>query len=217
MLGFADLIAEAGGDVERMRSHALDIRAGGERLRLLVDDILALAEIESGRARFAPEPVAPGQLAQDALRGAAPLAGSAGVTLAAEVPEGLPEVPADARRVRLALGHLLANAVKHSAKGSTVTLSVRPAHGRGGARALEFAVADTGEGIAAENLPKLFQPFEQLDPALTRRYGGTGLGLALVKRIAELHGGAVAVQSDYGRGSVFRLRLPLVRTEVHHA
>lgn len=205
VLGFAELIEKADDDAVRMQGYAREVRIAGERLRLLVDDILELAEIEAARTPFAPQPVAPVHLIEAALRGAASLAERSGVALASRLAPDLPLLSADERKLVLALAHLLDNAIKYSARGGTVTLAARLAE----AQTLELAVEDRGEGIAAEVLPRLFQPFVQSEALLTRRHGGAGLGLALVKRIAELHGGTVGVESAPGEGSTFRLRLPV--------
>jgi CheY-like chemotaxis protein/anti-sigma regulatory factor (Ser/Thr protein kinase) len=101
--------------------------------------------------------------------------------------------------------NLLSNAVKFTPEGGRVQLSVR-AHPE--QETVEFAISDTGIGIAANQMDKLFQPFIQLDSSLSRRYSGTGLGLALVRRIVELHGGSVSLESDVGRGSCFTVMLP---------
>lgn len=111
---------------------------------------------------------------------------------------------ADPERLGEALGHLLDNAVKFTEAGGRVTLEVTadPAAGM-----VRLAVQDTGIGIAAEDLPKLFHPFAQLDAGLERRYGGTGLGLALARRLVELHGGRITVESAVGKGSRFTISL----------
>jgi signal transduction histidine kinase len=110
--------------------------------------------------------------------------------------------------MRKALDHLLSNAIKFNREGGSVTVSLRR-QGKDGP--VEIAVADTGIGIAQEDLPRLFQPFVQLDASHARRYGGIGIGLALVKRLADACGSGIDVESEPGRGSVFTLRLPRTR------
>lgn len=204
VLGFAELIESAGGDAARMQEHAREVRSAGERLRLVVDDLLELAELEAARTPFAPQPVDPRHAIEAARRAVASFAESAGVTLVVRGAPELPPVPADERKLVLALRHLLENAIKFSAPGQPVTLEAR----RAAADRIEIAVADRGAGIAAADLPQLFKPFAQAGEVLTRLHAGTGLGLALVKRIAELHGGSVGVESVPGKGSTFTLRLP---------
>jgi CheY-like chemotaxis protein/anti-sigma regulatory factor (Ser/Thr protein kinase) len=120
-----------------------------------------------------------------------------------------PAVPirllADGRRVRQILVNLLSNAVKFTPAGGSVALSVTAEERE---RVVRFEVSDTGPGIAPEDLPRLFQPFTQLDTRLSREHAGAGLGLALVRSLAELHGGRVEVESAPGRGSLFRVVLP---------
>jgi CheY-like chemotaxis protein len=111
----------------------------------------------------------------------------------------------DAKRMKQVLVNLLTNAVKFTPAGGAVSLEVEADAEAGLAR---FAVRDTGIGIAPENLPRLFQPFVQLDSSLSRQHEGTGLGLALVRRLTELHGGSVSVESELGRGSCFTIVLP---------
>ena len=103
--------------------------------------------------------------------------------------------------------NLLANAVKFTPDGGSVLLEAQIIS----AGQLEFSVSDTGIGIAEKDMPRLFAPFEQLDSSLARKYEGTGLGLSMVKRLAELHGGAVSVRSELGKGSRFTVRIPLRR------
>jgi CheY-like chemotaxis protein/anti-sigma regulatory factor (Ser/Thr protein kinase) len=120
----------------------------------------------------------------------------------------------DERRIRQVLINLLNNAVKFTLEGGTITLEVTRVKPDGGEtnltspNYLRIAVIDTGIGISAENIKKLFQPFIQIDSALNRQYNGTGLGLALVKRIVELHGGSVELTSELGVGSCFAITLP---------
>ena len=114
----------------------------------------------------------------------------------------------DERRIRQVLINLLNNAVKFTPEGGTITLDVSHVATTAEISYLRFAVIDTGIGISAENIQKLFQPFIQIDSALNRQYVGTGLGLALVKRIVELHGGKVGLTSEVGVGSCFSVEIP---------
>jgi CheY-like chemotaxis protein/anti-sigma regulatory factor (Ser/Thr protein kinase) len=114
-------------------------------------------------------------------------------------------IMADARRLKQILVNLLSNAVKFTPEGGTIGLEVTGDEAR---QAIRFAVWDTGIGIAKQDLDKLFQPFVQLDSRLARQYGGTGLGLALTYRMAEMHGGGISVQSEPGQGSRFTVSLP---------
>ncbi|MFN9175540.1 MAG: ATP-binding protein [Synechocystis sp.] len=133
------------------------------------------------------------------------------IALQCEFPPILPTLDVDERRIRQVLINLLNNAVKFTPEGGTVTLSVALDSNltqQNSLPQLQITVQDTGIGIAPENLDKLFQPFVQIDSALNRRYDGTGLGLALVKKIVELHGGTVGVTSQLNIGSCFFITLP---------
>jgi signal transduction histidine kinase len=120
------------------------------------------------------------------------------------VEPGLGPVLADRERVGQVLRNLVTNALQHTPAGGRVTVAARPAGG-----AVAFAVADTGEGIPAEHLPLVFERFHRVDPSRARATGGAGLGLAIVRRLVEAHGGTVAVESEPGRGATFTFTLPL--------
>jgi len=117
-------------------------------------------------------------------------------------------VHADRGRVRQVLLNLLSNAIKFTPDGGRITVAAAPVNGGAEAR---IAVSDTGIGIAPEDQPKLFQEFSQLDASASRKYEGTGLGLALSRRLVELHGGAIGVESEMGKGSTFWFTLPQAR------
>jgi len=117
-------------------------------------------------------------------------------------------VQADRGRVRQVLLNLLSNAIKFTPDGGRITVAAGPVDGGSEVR---IAVTDTGIGIAAEDQPKLFQEFSQLDASASRKYEGTGLGLALSRRLIELHGGAIGVESEMGKGSTFWFTLPQAR------
>jgi CheY-like chemotaxis protein/anti-sigma regulatory factor (Ser/Thr protein kinase) len=136
------------------------------------------------------------------------------IQLIPRIPKHLPEIMLDERRIRQVLINLLNNAVKFTLEGGTITLEVsqvrleRNITNPTSLNYLKIAVIDTGIGITAENIQKLFQPFIQIDSALNRQYTGTGLGLTLVKRLVELHGGTVELTSELGVGSCFAINLP---------
>ena len=166
-------------------------RVQGEaaRLRVILDDFLRYA----GRIEAEPRPLDLTQLLREVADFFAPQAAARGVTLDLDVPEDPALALADETLLKQAVLNLALNAVEHTPPGGRVTLTA------GGS---SLSVADTGRGIAAEDLPKLF------DAYYSRRKGGTGLGLAMVKRIADAHGGRVTVRSTPGRGSTFTLTLP---------
>jgi CheY-like chemotaxis protein len=127
------------------------------------------------------------------------------IRLSSRLPEELEPIQVDERRIRQVLINLLTNAVKFTNDGGEVSIEVQPDSAN---ELIHFSVVDTGIGIAPENLSNLFQPFVQVESSYTRRYDGTGLGLSLVNRIVELHGGSVDVESEVGKGSRFTVTLP---------
>ncbi len=171
------------------------------RLQALLEDLLTLSRLESPAGAMEPEPVALGDLARRAREVIAPAAAERGVTLEVEATELI--LPGDADALERLLLNLLDNAVKYNRPGGRVRLELR----REGAEVI-VEVRDSGIGISAEHLPRLFERFYRVDRARSRGEGGTGLGLAIVKHVAQLHGGRVEVESEPGVGSTFRVHLP---------
>jgi signal transduction histidine kinase len=175
-------------------------------LARLVEDLQQLSLAEAGALRLTLEPLAPAGLVESALAASRPAAADAGVALEAQVPP-LPPVLADRERVAQILRNLLTNALQHTPGGGSVTLRARPADG-----VVEFSVCDTGPGIPAEHLALVFERFHRVDPSRARATGGAGLGLAIVRRLVEAHGGTVRVESEEGKGASFSFTLPLAPT-----
>jgi signal transduction histidine kinase len=205
MLGYADLVARGiYGPIAPGVATAVDsIKRRGRDLTALIGDILDLAKIEAGKLAIRKAPVDPRRLAADALDSVRPQADAKGLEVALEASADAPAaIATDEARVRQVLLNFLSNAVKFTDRGR-VTVRVRK-----GPRALCLEVEDTGIGIKPEERPRLFGRFEQLDGSSTRRHGGTGLGLHISKRLAELMGGAIEVESEPGKGARFALHLP---------
>jgi signal transduction histidine kinase/CheY-like chemotaxis protein len=178
----------------------------GQHLLAMINDLLDLARIGAGKLELELDHVDVNSLAQGAVHLLRAAASRKQVELSARLADGLPLLLVDARRIRQVLANLLDNSIKFCVKGGSVGLEV----GAGPeARTIELTVWDTGPGIAAEDLPKLFKPFAQLDRGLDRRHQGAGMGLMMAERLAHLHGGRLTVQSELGRGSRFTLHLPL--------
>ena len=204
------------GDLDGEQVEALStVEQSSTHLLELINEVLDLARIESGQIELERAAVDLVPLCRSTLAFVQQLADKKGITLRLDLPPHLPPVHADERRVRQVLINLLNNAVKFTPEGSgEVTLRAdfleaqEISLGRGTRDLVQLTVRDTGVGIAPEHLPKLFKPFVQIDSALNRQYEGTGLGLALVKRIVELHGGTVGVESEPGVGSRFSFTLP---------
>lgn len=202
------------GEISDRQQHALQtIHKSGLHLLELINDILDLAKIGSGQIELHDSPINISALCHASLAFIEQQAIAKQLHLAIELLPGLPELMADERRIRQVLINLLSNAVKFTPDGGKITLSVTtweepPLADGSSQQYLQFAIQDTGIGIAPEHLCLLFQPFTQIDSALNRQYDGTGLGLALVKQIVELHHGSIGVSSTVGEGSRFYFNLP---------
>lgn len=180
------------------------VRRNALRLRELVSDLLHTAQAREGRVELERQEVDVCDLVRDAVEAALPAAEAAGVRVVSEAPGSL-VARLDPRRIRQVLDNLLSNAIKYSDPGSEACVRLT----RVGAR-LDIAVADTGIGIAADEVQQLFSRFFRGSQARARLAPGTGLGLSIVRAIAEAHGGEVRVSSEPGRGSTFTLSVPYV-------
>ncbi len=181
------------------------VEEAGRHLLALLADLLDLARIGAERLSLSIDACMLEELCESAVAMVRAEARRKGIALTLHAPSAPVRFLADGRRVRQMLVNLLSNAVKFTPAGGSVALA---AVADGERQALRLEVRDTGPGIAAEDLPKLFQPFTQLDTRLSREHAGTGLGLALVRSLAELHGGRAEVESTPGHGSLFRVVLP---------
>jgi signal transduction histidine kinase len=189
---------------ERQRKAVSTIAQSGQHLLALINDILDLAKIESGKLELHYEVVRSEVLLQSSLDFVRQLAQQKQITLTPVIDPRIPQLWLDDRRFRQVLINLLSNAVKFTLEGGTVTLRLALMRDQ----RICLAVEDTGIGIAPEHLPQLFDPFVQIDSRLNRQYAGTGMGLALVRRIVELHQGTVRVVSQVGQGSQFIIEGP---------
>jgi len=179
------------------------IERNGKNLLTLINDLLDLAKIEAGRIAVYPAPFAPSQTLENLTAGLAPLAGKKNITLRLDAPPDLPTLESDEIRVNQILQNLVGNAVKFTDQGG-VTVSAES-----DGQTLSVRVADTGIGIAPEDLPHIFEEFRQVNGSASRRHEGTGLGLAIARKSARLLGGDITVESTPGQGSVFTLILPV--------
>ncbi len=186
------------------------INQAGRELLVIIDDILDLTKAEAGRLELHPATVELADLAESLAGLYRPLAARRGLQFSVSVaPDTPPTCHTDPTRLSQILKNLLNNALKFTERGS-VELRIGPAAETvRGQPAVEFVVADTGIGINPDNLPSLFAPFTQADGSISRRFGGSGLGLSICRKLTELLGARVAVASEPGRGSTFSLRLPL--------
>jgi signal transduction histidine kinase/response regulator RpfG family c-di-GMP phosphodiesterase len=207
ILGFAQLLALADLAVQH-QGNVQQILKGGYHLLQLINEVLDLARVEAGRLSLSPEPVQIKDAVKEALDLVRPIASSQNITLSAEFSvEGDRCVQADRQRLKQVLLNLLSNAIKFNRSNGTVVLRCEEIqNGR-----LRIEVEDTGSGIDEEGLKKIFTPFERLS-ADRNAIGGTGLGLALSKRMIEAMGGAIGVESTVGTGSRFYFELSLVES-----
>ncbi|KYF99018.1 hypothetical protein BE20_33000 [Sorangium cellulosum] len=183
------------------------IHQAGAHLLGLINDVLDLSKIEASRMELHPESFDVQVLLDEVTSTVRPLVAQRRNTLSIHRPDGAITLHADPRRTRQILYNLLSNAAKFTADGAVrVRVSVEREAGR---PALHLEVEDEGIGMTEEQLKRLFQPFVQADASTSRRYGGTGLGLMITKRLVELMGGVIEVRSEVGKGSTFRVRLPL--------
>ena len=190
------------------------IENSSRHLLTLINDILDVAKIESGQVTLELKATDIDSLCKSSIAFIKQQALTKRIQLIDRIPKNLPEIMLDETRIRQVLINLLNNAVKFTLEGGTITLEVSQVQLESSPTNLtplnyiKIAVIDTGIGISAENIQKLFQPFIQIDSALNRQYTGTGLGLALVKRLVEIHGGNVELTSEVGVGSCFAINLP---------
>jgi signal transduction histidine kinase len=182
-----------------------DIEECGRHLLSLINDILDVAMLEADRIELLRGPVQVEQVCQASLSLVKECAQKKNISTSMAIDETPDVLIADERRLKQILVNLLSNAVKFTPHGGKIGLEVTPNQANGQVR---FTVWDTGIGIPAQDLPRLFQPFVQLDARLSRQYEGSGLGLALVKRLTDLHGGSVEVESQPSVGSRFCVILP---------
>jgi signal transduction histidine kinase len=212
VIGFAELMtSEAFGPLgdTRYREFSGHIRKSGAHLLELINDVLDLSKLDAGRLELSEEDVEPLRVVNDAVGMLRMQANEAGIALQIEVDVKLPSLRIDRRRVRQVLVNLVSNAVKFTPQGGKVTVyAFRNATG------LTIAVADTGIGIAPNDITKAFESFRQIDSRLSRRYEGAGLGLPLTKQIVERHGGTIALDSRVGEGTIATVTFPAERVIV---
>ena len=205
--GFSEIMAaEMFGPLgdRRYKGYAADIHGSGQHLLSLINDILDMAKIEAGKLTLHYEPMALDVLCAEAVRLMRGKAQEARLALTLDCPEAL-RIEADQRGLKQVLLNLISNAVKFTPEGGAVSVIVAPRD----ADTVRVSVADTGIGISAKDLERLAQPFEQVEGQHSKSTQGTGLGLALTKSLIELHGGAMTIDSEPGRGTTVWFDLPL--------
>jgi two-component system phosphate regulon sensor histidine kinase PhoR len=205
ILGYAETLADEAGDDPELRRRFLRI-VGDEarRMQRLVEDLLSLSRIEADRHRAPDQPIDLARLIAEVCDELAATGGARADDLGCAVPDQLPPIAGDRAQLSQLLHNLVGNALKYGRPGTPVTVAAEP---RGGS--VRLTVADQGDGIAAEHLPRLTERFYRVDAGRSRSLGGTGLGLAIVKHIVERHRGRLDVQSTPGVGTTVAVTLPV--------
>jgi PAS domain S-box-containing protein len=208
ILGFGQLLGLKVAD-PRQAAHVREIISAGRHLLTLIDEVLDLARVESGHLTVSPEPVAVAPLVKECQALLRPQAEARGVRMGDPAPSCHAHVLADRTRLKQVLLNLLSNAIKYNRDGGSVAVSCAATSAPA---LLDIRVSDTGPGLTAGQRARLFVPFERLD-AEERQIQGTGIGLALSRRLVEVMGGAIGVESEPGAGSSFWVRLPLAQPQ----
>ena len=208
MMGWAELL-KLGMLDEKGQRHALDVIEASARAQAqLIGDLLDISRIISGKLRLEVQPIELAPIIDAAMDVVHPAAEAKSIQLVARYGRNVGIVSGDPDRLQQVVWNLLSNAVKFTSIGGRVEVRLK----RAGAQA-ELVVSDNGSGISADFLPHVFEHFRQADSTSTRKHGGLGIGLAIVRRLIELHGGTVEADSaGEGRGAIFRIRLPLLRS-----
>ncbi|MGV8997214.1 MAG: ATP-binding protein [Parvibaculaceae bacterium] len=216
VIGMAELLLQD--DLtSRQREQAEIIRESGESLLSIINDILDLSKLEAGHLELCPGACAPRDIAVSVLDLLRPRANEKGIALTVNTAADVPELfLSDPKRLRQMLLNLIGNAIKFTEQGSVSLHITRQSNGKGD-RSLVFTVQDTGVGIAKDVLPQLFNRFAQGNAETSNTYGGTGLGLAISRELATLLSGTIEVDSIQGKGSTFRLTLPLKEVDTSDA
>ena len=214
IIGFSELLEQLhfGPLTERQKSYVQNILISGRHLLTLVNDILDLSKVEAGKLQLSREWTSFEQVADGVMGIVKPLADKRGVTVKRTIPACLPNIFVDPVRLKQVLYNLLSNGIKFTPRGGGVELRVVIEGSN-----LLIDVEDTGVGIAPNDMPRLFREFEQIDQLDGDKQEGTGLGLALTRRLVEVHGGEIKAKSAVGKGSVFTVRLPVLRGQPEEA
>ncbi len=207
--GYIELmITDSLGPISEEQRHALEVsQKATARLESMIDDLIMFSLTSKGELSIKQGPVDIRRLANLAVKSAAEKASGRDVTVHAVIDDNVPQVQADSQKIAWVLSQLLDNGIKFTPAGGRVVLNVKPESGN----LVMISVVDTGIGIPSSRIQEIFEPFHQLDESSTRRFGGAGLGLSLVRQIVEAHGSMIDVQSTEGHGTTFRF--PLLAVE----
>jgi PAS domain S-box-containing protein len=213
IIGFAEFLVDGKpGMINPKQKECLeDILNSGQHLLLLINDILDLAKVGAGKMELNPERFSLRKAIEEACAIAQPIAQKKSIHIEVAVAPEIGDVVLDQQKFKQVIYNLVSNAIKFTYDGGQVKISVEPHE----PDCFTLVVLDTGIGIKAENLGRLFRAFEQLESGASRHYEGTGLGLALTRKIVELQGGTIGVESELGKGSRFAVVLPLVTAKLN--
>ena len=188
-----------------LSDYAGEIHDSGNQLLQIINDLLDLTEIDAGNHTIYPEPLEVSRLLDTCARLMAGTARERKLRLTVEVEPGCPSIMADARAVRQIILNVLSNALKFTPEGGWVTLS-----GGLSGQSVALTILDSGIGIDPSDVARVCEPFWQAEPVLSRRYGGTGLGMPLVQALVDLHEGNLKIESVVGKGTMVIIKLPMV-------
>jgi PAS domain S-box-containing protein len=211
IIGFSEFLVDGkpGPLNGKQKEYLEDILNSGRHLLQLINDVLDLAKVEAGRIEFIPELFPLRKAIEEVRAVAGPIAQKKGIPINVSIVPELAAVTLDQMRFKRVVYNLLSNALKFTDSGGRVELHC----GRTGRDQFTLAVKDSGIGIKPQDLSRLFKEFEQIDSGTGRRYEGTGLGLALTRKLVEMQGGGITVESETGKGSTFTVTLPLAFPE----
>ena len=205
IIGFSDfmLMAQPSLSAGRREEYVREIRDSGHHLLSLINDILDLSRLDAGKEELKEQQIAPRPLLEETVRMVRVQAAGDGLDLLLEMPDELPDILVDPRRVKQVVLNLLSNAIKFTPAGGEITVSAVASR-----EGFAVSVKDTGIGMAKEDIPRALERFSQLDRRLARKYEGTGLGLALSRKLMDLHGGTLTIESELRAGTTVTLTLP---------
>jgi signal transduction histidine kinase len=213
IIGYTEMMADGlYGDVGEKAQGVLErVQSNGRHLLGLINDVLDLSKIEAGQLVLTQEEYSVADMVATVTAATESLARAKALALTTSIAPGLPTGTGDARRLSQVLLNLVGNAIKFTDQGSVEIRAVQA-----GDR-FELSVVDSGLGIKPADQARIFDEFQQVDDTSTRKKGGTGLGLSISRRIVELHGGRISVESEVGKGSTFKVTVPINATPVEDA
>jgi signal transduction histidine kinase len=211
IIGFAEFLSDGkpGALNAKQKEYLLDILNSGKHLLQLINDVLDLAKVEAGKMELNPESFTLAHAIGEVCAVTRPMAQKKRIQVNVKVAPELGSVTLDRQKFKQVLYNLISNGIKFNDDRGGVEISATPLD----ARRFKLSVRDTGIGIKPEDMKRLFREFEQLESGTSRRYEGTGLGLTLTRKIVELQGGTIGVESKFGQGSTFNVVLPLITQE----